>query len=101
MDTLGSLALATEAPNPSLLERAPHSRDEYIVSKTMIKHIAGQSAFQLVVLCVLVFAGEFFIPEYIDSYDTGVFKNNPEYKWHDGVIGGTVRHGRYYTIAGA
>lgn len=57
MDTLASLALATEDPEDSLLERHPHSRDEYIISKTMLKHIIGQSIFQLIVMFVLVFAG--------------------------------------------
>lgn len=33
MDTLASLALATEPPSLELLNRAPHSRDDYIVSK--------------------------------------------------------------------
>lgn len=100
MDTLASLALATEDPEESLLERQPHSRDEYIISKTMLKHIIGQSIFQLTVMMVLVFAGEKFIPEYEDSYDSGIFANHPEYKWHDGVVGGTVRSGRLYYFNG-
>jgi len=33
MDTLASLALATEPPTPSLLERKPHDRNEYIISR--------------------------------------------------------------------
>jgi Ca2+ transporting ATPase len=33
MDTLASLALATEPPMESMLKRPPHSRDEYIVTK--------------------------------------------------------------------
>ncbi len=32
MDTLASLALSTEAPNESLLQRKPHDRNEYILS---------------------------------------------------------------------
>lgn len=62
MDTLASLALATEEPEDSLLERHPHARDEYIISKTMLKHIIAQSVFQLIVMMTLVFAGEKFIP---------------------------------------
>jgi len=57
MDTLASLALATEEPNPELLKRKPHSRDDYIISKTMFKHIAGQSIYQIIVLLILVFMG--------------------------------------------
>jgi len=69
MDTLASLALATEPPTQSMLERPPHSRDEYIVTKKMFKHIIGQSIFQLVVLFVLTFAGEDLIPEREDDLD--------------------------------
>lgn len=70
MDTLASLALATEPPTMELLNRAPHSRTDYIVSKRMMKHILGQSIFQLIVLCILVFQGENMIPEYSDDLDT-------------------------------
>ena len=96
MDTLASLALATEDPDESLLDRQPHSRDEYIISKTMLKHIIGQALYQLTVLMILVFAGEHFIPEYVDSLDSTTFANHPEYKWHNGIVGGTVRSGRLY-----
>ena len=33
MDSLASLALATESPTPVLLERKPHNRNDYIVSR--------------------------------------------------------------------
>lgn len=58
MDTLGSLALATEPPNELLLTRPPHERDEYIISKTMFKHILGQAAMQIILLVIFVFTGE-------------------------------------------
>jgi len=101
MDTLGPLALATEPPTEDLLDRPPHSRDEYIISKKMFKHIIGQAIFQIIVIMVLVFAGENFIPEYEDSYYSGIFKLHTEYKWRDGIIGGTVRSGRMKTVSGA
>lgn len=41
MDTLGSLALATEPPTKKLLYRLPHNRNEYIISKKMFKFIIG------------------------------------------------------------
>lgn len=100
MDTLGSLALATEPPSEDLLDRHPHSRDEYIISKTMFKHILGQAVFQFIVLMVLIFAGDQFIPEYEDKLDTTVFAGHPEWKWKDGIIGGTVRSGRMRYING-
>ena len=100
MDTLASLALATEDPEESLLDRGPHSRDEYIISKTMLKHIIGQSIYQLIIILIIVFLGEYFIPESVDSYDTTKFASNPEWKWHNGVVGGTVRSGRPYFANG-
>jgi Ca2+ transporting ATPase len=66
----------------------------------MLKHIIGQSIFQLIIIITLVFLGDQFIPEYPGSYDTTVFAGHPEYKWLNGVVGGTVRSGRFYTIKG-
>ena len=66
----------------------------------MFKHILGQAIFQIIVMIVLVFAGDSFIPEYVDSYDTTIFAAHPEYKWKDGIIGGTVRSGRFKHING-
>lgn len=62
MDTLASLALSTEDPHESILLRKPYSRDDYIVSKSMKKNIAGQALYQIAVLVVLIFLGETFIP---------------------------------------
>jgi magnesium-transporting ATPase (P-type) len=39
MDSIGALALATELPKPELLERMPQNKDDYIVSRKMVKHI--------------------------------------------------------------
>lgn len=33
MDTFASLALATEAPTIKLLDRKPHNRNEFMISK--------------------------------------------------------------------
>jgi Ca2+ transporting ATPase len=35
MDSLGSLALATETPTDELLYRKPHNKDEFIVNKVI------------------------------------------------------------------
>ena len=45
MDSLASLALATEKPTEDLLNRKPHRKDDYIISKKMFKHIIGQAIF--------------------------------------------------------
>lgn len=66
----------------------------------MLKHIIGQAIFQLALLIFLIFYGEHFIPEYVDSYDSSIFAANPSDKWYNGIIGGTVRSGRFYTVQG-
>lgn len=100
MDTLASLALATEPPTEQLLNRHPHSRNEYIISKTMFKHIIGQAVFQLTVMISLVFLADKFVPEYPGTYDQTFFKDHPEYKYRDGIVGGTIRSGRFNYING-
>jgi len=45
MDSLGSLALATEEPKDNLLQRPPYRKKEYIISQRMIKHILAQGLF--------------------------------------------------------
>jgi Ca2+ transporting ATPase len=67
----------------------------------MLKHVIGQGVFQVLILVILVFWGERFIPEFVDSYDTSVFAGHPEWKWHNGIVGGTVRSGRMTTIGGS
>ena len=61
MDTLAALALATEPPTEELLERQPYSKTEYIISPLMMKHILGQALFQIAVLLIVVFLGEYFL----------------------------------------
>lgn len=63
MDSLASLALATEPPKPELLEAPPYRRDEYIISRKMVKHILVMAIWQCIVVFTLVFAGEHMIPE--------------------------------------
>ena len=73
MDSLASLALATETPKDDLLKRAPYRRNEYIVSQKMVKHILGQGFWQCIILFVTVFGGPSFIPEGVE----GINNNDP------------------------
>src|SRR5581483_1522450 len=57
MDTLASLALATEMPTPDLLLRKPYGRTKPLISRTMMKNILGQAIYQLVVIFTLLFIG--------------------------------------------
>ncbi|XP_058801583.1 plasma membrane calcium-transporting ATPase 2 isoform X2 [Phymastichus coffea] len=60
MDTLASLALATEMPTPDLLLRKPYGRTKPLISRTMMKNILGQAVYQLVVIFLLLFVGDKF-----------------------------------------
>lgn len=58
MDTLGALALATEAPTDGLMKRAPVGRNANFITRTMWRNIIGQSIYQLAVLLVFTFQGK-------------------------------------------
>lgn len=58
MDTLASLALATELPTSDLLLRRPYGRTKPLISRTMMKNILGQAFYQLIVIFTLLFAGD-------------------------------------------
>jgi len=58
MDTLASLALATEMPTDELLERKPYGRTKPLISRTMMKNIIGHSLYQLAVIFAILFAGK-------------------------------------------
>ncbi|GAB9471863.1 hypothetical protein Gpo141_00009059 [Globisporangium polare] len=57
MDSFASLALATEAPTPALLERKPYARGKPLISRKMAKHIVGQACYQFTLLTLLTFYG--------------------------------------------
>lgn len=82
MDTFAALALATEPPKPELLDDKPHGRDDNIVTSVMWRNVICQSLYQVVVLCVLLFAGETLL---------GVTPRNMEEKW-------TQENGVHFTI---
>mmetsp|Transcript_24049 Transcript_24049/g.60409 ORF Transcript_24049/g.60409 Transcript_24049/m.60409 type:complete len:1134 (+) Transcript_24049:108-3509(+) len=55
MDSFASLALATEDPSKSLLNRLPYSRERGVLSKTMVKNMTLHAAWQLIILGTLIF----------------------------------------------
>jgi magnesium-transporting ATPase (P-type) len=57
MDTLGALALGTEMPSLKVLQRKPYKRNSPLVSRPMLRNILAQSAFQLILLLILLFNG--------------------------------------------
>ena len=63
MDSLGSLALATEPPYEELLQREPTKRNESIINGRIWKHIIIQSLCQIILLVILYFLAPEFIKE--------------------------------------
>ncbi|PNW83854.1 hypothetical protein CHLRE_04g217954v5 [Chlamydomonas reinhardtii] len=50
MDSLASLALATEAPTASMLTDPPNRPNDPLITPIVMKHVVGQAAFQLAAL---------------------------------------------------
>ncbi|KAF4978781.1 hypothetical protein FZEAL_4895 [Fusarium zealandicum] len=55
MDTLAALALATDPPHDSVLDRLPERKGSSIISVTMWKMILGQSVYQLAITFLLYY----------------------------------------------
>ncbi len=66
-DTLAALALATDRPQRTVLNRAPEAKTAPLINIPMLKTIIAQSIYQLAVTYVLYFAG----PR-IFQFDVGV-----------------------------
>jgi magnesium-transporting ATPase (P-type) len=63
MDSLGSLALATEPPYEELLLREPTKRNESMINGLMWKHIIFQSLVQIILLVILYLIAPEFVKE--------------------------------------
>jgi Ca2+ transporting ATPase len=57
MDTLASLALATDRPTKDLLKRKPTGRTYPLITTRMTKNIFCQAIYQLIIILSLLFAG--------------------------------------------
>ncbi len=75
MDTLASLALATESPTEELLNRKPYGRTKSIISPLMLRNIFGQSIYQLTIMFIILYAGQDFLG--VDSTVQAI-QNNPQ-----------------------
>ena len=73
MDTFAALALATDPPAPSILDRKPDRKSAPLITVTMWKMIIGQAIYQLAVTLILYFAGAQIL-----SYDTQYEKDQLE-----------------------
>ncbi|OLN85148.1 Calcium-transporting ATPase 2-like protein 4 [Colletotrichum chlorophyti] len=62
MDTLAALALATDPPQDSVLDRKPEKRNASIITTTMWKMILGQAVYQLAITFMLFYGKEAIVP---------------------------------------
>lgn len=58
MDTFAALALATEPPYDSILERQPYKKDAAIVTETMWRNVFGHAIYQSIVLVLIIMLGQ-------------------------------------------
>lgn len=70
MDTLAALALATDPPTRSILDRKPEPKSAPLITVNMWKMIVGQSVYQLIVTLTLNFAAHSFMP-YAVTWEPG------------------------------
>ncbi|KAF8249953.1 calcium-translocating P-type ATPase [Wilcoxina mikolae CBS 423.85] len=56
-DTMAALALATDPPAPSILDRKPDPKSAPLITITMQKMIIGQAVYQLAITLILYFGG--------------------------------------------
>ena len=96
MDSLGSLALATEPPYEELLNREPTKRNESIINAVMWKHIIVQSLVQLILLLFLYL----YAPHFIKENDTvRLAENRIIYDCYDQFPGNTKMENIIYGIS--
>ncbi|KDN72049.1 putative calcium-translocating P-type ATPase [Colletotrichum sublineola] len=62
MDTLAALALATDPPQDSVLDRKPERRNASIITTTMWKMILGQAVYQLAITFMLFYGKDAIVP---------------------------------------
>jgi len=67
MDTFAALALATDPPAPSVLDRKPDRKSAPLITSTMWKMIIGQAICQLGITFTLYFGGVKLLP-YLDYH---------------------------------
>lgn len=82
IDTFAALALATEPPKEDIIKGKPYPKDESIVTLYMWRNVLGQAAFQITILSLLLFYGEYFL---------NVEAKRPDEPW-------TYENGFHYTV---
>ena len=77
MDTMAALALATDPPTPSILDRKPDPKSAPLITITMWKMIFGEAIYQLVITLLLYFGSRSILsytsPRELSQVNTLVF----------------------------
>ncbi len=76
MDSFASLALATESPKEILLTRKPYPKTDYIITPFMAINVITQSIFQIVILTIIIFYGDWM-------FDIPSDRNLSHYEWNE------------------
>ena len=99
MDSLGSLALATEPPYDSLLSKKPTQKNESIINGKMWKNISLQAFFEICLLLFLYIKG----PDFIREDKEYILKSHEEIYKCFGGLPGDVNYEKYknYIIYGS
>ncbi|OMJ78807.1 hypothetical protein SteCoe_21289 [Stentor coeruleus] len=67
MDSMASLALATEEPTEEVLDRKPNDPNEFIATPLMFKHIFGQAICMIALIFAFMYDGENIFREFEDN----------------------------------
>jgi magnesium-transporting ATPase (P-type) len=102
MDTMGALALGTEQPTMTLLERKPYKRTASLISRPMWRNILCQSVFQIVLLVYFLFKGAQFFDVPKGDFCEKYFNLNHQltYSW-DPETGERSNEGLYPITCGS
>ena len=73
MDSLASVALASEPPTDALLERMPYGKKRPMITKIMWYNMLGQATYQLIVVMFLLFSR----PLIVQSFNVGQGSDTP------------------------
>jgi len=82
MDSLASLALASEPPVDALLQKPPVNRTDSMITKHMWANMIGQATYQVAVVMTLLFAG----PELLNVEQGNVVEDRGENSIHYTII---------------
>lgn len=88
MDAFASLALATDPPNPEILDRPPYGKRRPMISRVMKFNIIGQAIYQLIILFIILFDAS-WLPD--KNWQTGHVPKYPRPVAENDLLGSAVK----------